>query len=246
VDAMHEDLKNQFHSSDASSDTDPLGHGTHCAGIAAAISNNGVGIASLVPDASFMEVTSIKVLSGIGIGDQRTTINGMIKAADLGADVISMSLGSFSSDAGQRAYGEAVKYANAKGAIVIAAAGNSNQNAKNYSPANAKGIITVSALGSDQRKATFSNTVDDLKFGIAAPGVKIMSTYPGQQYKLLDGTSMATPMVAGLVGLLKAFRPELTTQEVYQILYDSGKSIPDGKRTGKMIQAADALEKVID
>jgi thermitase len=193
-----------------------------------------------------MEVTSIKVLSGIGIGDQRTTINGMIKAADLGADVISMSLGSFSSDAGQRAYGEAVKYANAKGAIVIAAAGNSNQNAKNYSPANAKGIITVSALGSDQRKATFSNTVDDLKFGIAAPGVKIMSTYPGQQYKLLDGTSMATPMVAGLVGLLKAFRPELTTQEVYQILYDSGKSIPDGKRTGKMIQAADALEKVID
>jgi thermitase len=57
---------------------------------------------------------------------------------------------------------------------------------------------------------------------------------------------MATPMVAGLVGLLKAFRPELTTQEVYQILYDSGKSIPDGKRTGKMIQAADALEKVID
>ena len=76
----------------------------------------------------------------MGVGNQQSTIQGMIRAADMGADVISMSLGSISSDSRQKAYEEAVKYANAKGSIVIAAAGNSNQNAKDYSPANAKGI----------------------------------------------------------------------------------------------------------
>ena len=246
VDAVHEDLVNQFVSSGSTNDTDPLGHGTHCAGIAAAVSNNGLGITSLIPDASFVQVTSIKVMNAMGIGNQQAAIDGMIKAADMGADVISMSLGGISSDSRQKAYEEAVKYCNAKGAIVIASAGNSNQNAKGYAPANAKGIITASAIGSDQRKASFSNTVDGMTYGIAAPGVKIMSTYPNQQYKEMDGTSMAAPMVAGLVGMLKAFRPELTTKEVYDILSETGKSIPDGKSTGKMIQAADALEKVLD
>ncbi|HSF89287.1 MAG TPA: S8 family serine peptidase, partial [Saprospiraceae bacterium] len=65
-------------------------------------------------------------------------------------------------------------------------------------------------------------------------------------YKEMDGTSMATPMVAGLVGMLKAFRPEITTQEVYNILFETGKALPDGKSTGRMIQAADALERVVD
>lgn len=246
VDGAHADLNQQFISSGSNNDTDPLGHGTHCAGIAGAISNNGIGIASLVPGNNFVQVTSIKVMNAMGIGSQVATIQGMIKAADMGADVISMSLGGISSDSKQKAYEEAVKYCNAKGAIVIAAAGNSSQNAKDYAPANANGIITVSAIGVDQKKASFSNSVNDLKFGIAAPGVKIMSTYPNQQYKELDGTSMATPMVAGLVGLLKAFRPELTTQQVYTILYETGKSLPDGKSSGRLIQAANALEKIMD
>jgi thermitase len=246
IDATHPDLAGQFTSSGSNNDTDPLGHGTHCAGIAAAISNNGIGIASLIPGNDFIRVTSIKVMNAMGMGNQAATIQGMIKAADLGADVISMSLGGISSDTRQKAYEEAVKYCNAKGAIVVAAAGNSSQNAKNYAPANAKGIITVSAINVDQKKAVFSNTVDDLKYGIAAPGVKIMSTYPNLQYKELDGTSMATPMVAGLIGLLKAFRPDIKTEEVYDILYKTGKPLPDGKATGRLIQAADAVEKVLD
>lgn len=246
VEAGHEDLASQFLSSGSSNDIDPLGHGTHCAGIAAAVSNNGLGIASLVPDPSYVQVTSIRVMNASGFGNEQTIIQGVIKAADAGADVISLSLGSLTSDSRQRAYDEAVKYANAKGAIVVASAGNSSRNAKGYSPANAKGIIAVSALGTDMRKAPFSNTVNDLTYGIAAPGMKIMSTYPGKQYKELDGTSMAAPMVAGLIGMLKAFRPELTTAEVYDILNRSGKTLADGKSTGKLIQAADALEMVLD
>ncbi len=246
VDANHEDLNGSFLSKGASNDTDPVGHGTHCAGIAASVSNNGIGIASLLPDHTFARVTSIKVLNANGMGNQQATIQGIIQAADAGADVISLSLGSPSSDVRQRAYSEAVRYANAKGAIVVAAAGNSNQNSKHYSPANAKGIIAVSALDVNQTKAPFSNTVEDVGFGVAAPGVKIMSTYPNGQYKELNGTSMATPMVAGLIGLLKSLNPNLTTEEIYRILHDTGKNTPDTKVTGRMIQAADALEKVMD
>lgn len=246
VDGNHPDLNHQFLASNSNNDADPLGHGTHCAGIAAAVSNNNIGIASFIPDASYVQVTSIRVMNSLGVGSQKATIDGMIKAADMGVDVISMSLGGVSNDSKQKAYEEAVKYANAKGAIVVAAAGNSNQNAKNYAPANARGVITVSAMGPDQKKATFSNTVSDLKYGISAPGVKIMSTYPNQQYKELDGTSMATPMVAGLVGLLKSLRPDLNTEQAYQIISQTGKKYADYKTTGRLIQAADAVERVLD
>jgi thermitase len=246
VDINHEDLKAQFISSVSINDVDSSGHGTHCAGIAGAVTNNGIGVASLIPNSTYVSITSVKVINAQGIGNQLKTIQGIIDAADLGADVISLSLGSISSDRHQKAYEEAVKYANQKGAIVIAAAGNNDESAKDHSPANVTGVIAVSAIGSNHKKAPFSNTVDDLDYGIAAPGVKILSTYPNQVYKELNGTSMATPMVAGLVGLLKAFQPELTTQAVYQILHETGKPLTDGKATGKMIQAADALEKVID
>lgn len=246
VDATHPDLRDQFVSVNTQYDSDPLGHGTHCAGIAGAVSNNQVGIASLVPNSSYVKVTSVKVMNSMGVGTQLATINGMIKAVDMGADVLSMSLGGPSSDGKQKAYEEAVKYAASKGVIVVVAAGNSNQNAKNYAPANAKGVITVSAVGVDQKKAPFSNTINDLSFGIAAPGMNIMSTYPNQQYKALDGTSMATPLVAGLVGLMKSFRPELTASEAFNILFDSGKKIADENTSGRLIQAADAIEKVLD
>jgi thermitase len=246
VESLHPDLQGQFLKSNAQNDSDPLGHGTHCAGIAGAVSNNGVGVASLLPDASYVQITSIRVMNAMGVGSQQATIQGMIKAADMGVDVISMSLGGISSDSRQKAYEEAVRYANAKGIIVVAAAGNSNNNARNYAPANAKGIISVSALGTDHRKAAFSNTVQDLDYGVAAPGVKIMSTYTSQQFKELDGTSMATPMVAGLIGLLKSFNPGLSTKEVYSILFQTGKDVEDKKATGRMIQAADALERVLD
>lgn len=245
VDAIHEDIAPHYTSSGANHDNDPLGHGTHCAGIAGAVSNNGLGIASLVPGDGFVQITGIKVLNALGVGTQQAIISGIIKAADMGADVISLSLGGPSSDAKQRAYEEAVKYANEKGAVVIAAAGNNNANARDYAPANTKGIITVSAVGPDLRKAEFSNSVQTLHNRIAAPGVNILSTYPKQQYKSLNGTSMATPMVAGLAGILKSLKPDLTTKQLWEILHESGKPIPDGDKTGILIQAANAIEMAL-
>lgn len=246
VDAKHEDIKANFSSLKKKYDNDPKGHGTHCAGIAAAVSNNGVGVASFSTDNSFVKVTSIKVLNSSGMGTQQGIINGIIEAADSGADVISMSLGGRSSQSKQTAYEKAVRYANDAGAIVIAAAGNSNRNAKDFAPVNANGIIGVSAIDSDMNRAVFSNWVTDLPMGVAAPGVNIYSTIPNNKYASFNGTSMATPYVAGLVGLMKSLTPELTTLEAYQILNQTGKTTKSTQETGKFIYPAEAVKKLLE
>jgi len=245
VDAKHEDLEENFVSTRRKYNSDKQGHGTHCAGIAAAVSNNKKGVASFSPNNEFVQVTSVKVLSDYGSGTQRGIVNGMIEAADKGADVISMSLGGRSAVNKQKAYIDAVKYCNDKGAIVVVAAGNNGANAKDISPANVKGVITVSAVDASLDKAVFSNHIKDVAMGIAAPGVNIYSSVPGNEYKKFSGTSMATPYVAGLVGVMKSIKKDLTTKEAYQILRKSGATTNHDKETGKLIQPTGALELLL-
>ena len=245
VDANHEDLKANYVSIQESSDNDPRGHGTHCAGIAAAVSNNQIGIVSVNPNSDFVRISSIKVLNSSGVGSQKRIIDGIIKAADAGADVISMSLGGRSSKSKQKAYDQAIEYANDKGAIVVVAAGNNGGNAKEIAPANATGVITVTALKQDLSKADFSNHIKDIKMGISAPGEGIYSTLPNDKYASLNGTSMATPYVSGLVAVMKAIDPSLTTSEVYEILSETGKSTKSSNQTGNIIQVDQALKAVI-
>ncbi|MEN0006954.1 MAG: S8 family serine peptidase [Bacteroidota bacterium] len=245
VDAKHEDLAGKFKSIKAKYDKDVRGHGTHCAGIAGAITNNNKGIASFSPDDRFTQITSIKVLSDSGMGSQKMIIDGILEAADKGADVISMSLGGRSSAMKQRAYQKAVAYANKKGVIVLAAAGNSNRNAKDYAPVNTPGVIGVSAIDSRLNLATFSNYVTDIKWGVAAPGVGIYSTIPNSGYAAYNGTSMATPYVAGLVGLMKSIKPDITTEEVYTLLNKTGKRTQQTAKSGKLIYPEKVIEQLI-
>ncbi len=242
VEGTHEDLKDNYTSTQKKYDQDKQTHGTHCAGIAAAVSNNSLGVASLSLSNKFVQVTSIKVLSDYGWGTQRDIINGMLEAADKGADVISMSLGGPSSDPAQRAYEEAIKYANKSKAIVVVAAGNSNKNANTSVPASCKGVITVSAINDEMKKANFSNFVTDMEMGIAAPGQNILSTVPGNKYAAYSGTSMATPYVAGLLGVLKSLNPDLDTKEAYNILKNTGFTTLDDALTGKLINPLGAVK----
>jgi len=244
VDAKHEDLKGNFKSISRKHDKDTHRHGTHCAGVAAAVTNNKKGIASLSPNGKYVEVTSVKVLSGFGGGSQSGIIKGMIEAADAGADVISMSLGGRTNDKAVKAYTDAVKYCNKKGAIVVVAAGNSNINAKLFAPANTPGVITVSAVDQSLKKAKFSNTTQDIEMAISAPGVDIYSTLPGNKYGALSGTSMSTPYVAGLIGILKSINPDLTTKEVFAILNDNGQATQDANQIGRLIQPKKAIESI--
>jgi thermitase len=244
VDAAHEDLKGNFRSLDKQFDTDPQGHGTHCAGIAGAVTNNGLGVASMALTGDFVHITSVKVLNASGMGTQKSIIDGILYAADAKVDVISMSLGGPSNQSRQRAYNQAVAYANKKGVIVVAAAGNSNRKAKDYSPANAKGIIAVSAIGEDLLRAPFSNRCEEIDMALAAPGVAVYSTKPNNNYRAHSGTSMACPFVAGLAGILRSLDPEMDTETFYRLVNETGKEIPDGRRTGRLIQPAAALAAV--
>ncbi|PHI20922.1 subtilisin [Lewinellaceae bacterium SD302] len=246
IDAGHEDIEDNYFSTQTKYDNDPRGHGTHCAGIAAGVTDNGVGIASPAGNNGLVEITSIKVLSAGGAGTQKTIIQGMLEAVDSGVDVISMSLGGYSNSSRQRAYNQAVSYARRNNVIVVAAAGNSNREATGFSPANAAGAICVSAIDELSLRAPFSNRVGKIKMAIAAPGVAIHSTFPNNRYKSQSGTSMACPFVAGLIAVLKSQQPELTTDEIYKILYQTGKVTSEEAQLGRIVQPAAALRAVID
>lgn len=177
-------------------DSDPYdenGHGTHCAGIAAAVTDNGIGIAGMAPDAS---IYAVRVLDANGSGSLADVASGITHAADNGSQVISLSLGSF---IGGTALKDAVNYAWNKGSVIVAAAGNSGLPFPSY-PAYYSNAIAVAATDSNDQTASFSNWGSWVD--IAAPGVDIYSTYPTDSYQSLSGTSMATPHVAGLAGLL--------------------------------------------
>jgi len=244
IDGKHEDLNASFISHGKRHDKDDVGHGTHCAGIIAGTTNNERGIASLLPNNEFINITSIKVLNGFGSGTQDGIIKGIVKAAEAGADVISMSLGGRSNDKRQRAYAEAVRYANSLGAIVVVAAGNSNSPSKGFAPANTPGVITVTAIDANLAKASFSNTVSGNIMALAAPGAQILSTTPSNEYKSFNGTSMATPYVSSLVAIIKSIDPSIDTKSAFKLMNSSGKRVDDSKRIGTLIQPANTIKLI--
>lgn len=199
VQLSHPDLSSKivagydFVSNDSVAD-DGNGHGTHCAGIAAALTNNSKGIAGMAPNVSIMPV---RVLDNSGSGTLANVAAGIRWAADNGAKVISLSLGASS---GATTLQDAVNYAWNKGAVVVAAAGNSGNTSPNY-PAYYTNAIAVGSTDSSDAKSSFSNYGTSW-VDVAAPGSSIYSTYTGSTYRSLSGTSMATPHVAGLAGLL--------------------------------------------
>jgi thermitase len=245
IDGTHEDLEAHYRSTKKSYDRDKQGHGTHCAGIAAAVSNNGIGIASIFPSAGLIEITSIRVLNDFGMGTQRQIIQGMIQAADAGADVVSMSLGGRSKDPHQRAYREAVQYCNNAGAIVVVAAGNDGGHARDIAPAKVPGVIVVSAVDTLLNRASFSNRVEGIHMALSAPGVAIYSTLPDNQYAAFSGTSMAAPQVAAAVALLRVFDPEIDTKTAFELLRGSGWASNQPLETGAVIRPGHALKMLL-
>jgi len=165
-------------------------HGTHVAGTIAATANNGIGIAGVAPGVAIMPV---KVLGDGGSGSSGDVARGIIWAADRGADIINMSLGS---DTPSPATETAVRYAIDRGVTVIAAAGNDGGFGSPLSyPANYPGVVSVGATTSQDRRAFFSSFNSSVD--VAAPGAAILSTVPGGGYATKNGTSMAAPHAAG-------------------------------------------------
>jgi subtilisin family serine protease len=172
---------------------DDNGHGTHVAGIAAAVGNNGVGIAGV---GQAVRVLPLKVLSSAGAGYDYQVAEAIIYAANLGARVINLSLGGYS--LGAYVF-DAVAYAHQRGALLVAASGNDGR-ASPFYPAAYDHVLAVGATDQANQRASFSNFGPHLDF--AAPGAAIFSTLPGAGYGNMWGTSMAAPHVAGAAAVL--------------------------------------------
>lgn len=225
IDLHHEDLADKlitgYNAFDGSTNVqDEHGHGTHVAGIAAAVTNNLTGIAGV---SWYNPILPVKVLNKDGTGSLFEVADGIKWATDHGARVINLSLGD--AIASEILY-DAIRYAHERDVVLIAAAGNDNVADPMY-PAAYPEVLAVAAVDQGQNKASFSNYGPHID--VTAPGENIPSTFPGNNYVFMSGTSMAAPHVAGLAGLIRALNPELSNQEVVDLIKQTADDLgPQG------------------
>ena len=223
VDATHPDLAGQvLPQIDFVDDPwagDPVGHGTHVAGIIAA-SLDGAGVVGL---ANQVRVLPIRVLGADGTGDTYTEVAGIIAAVDAGAQVINLSIGAPGYDSLEAT---AVEYATNRGVTVIAAVGNEYEagNPVNY-PAAYDGVIGVSSVNSAGRSSLFANS--GTYVDISAPGEDVLSTVPGG-WDYMEGTSMAAPFVSAAAALVRVANPTISKAQVDAILLSTALDDADG------------------
>jgi subtilisin family serine protease len=234
-------------------------HGTHVAGTALAIIDNGKGICGIAPNCAFMP---IQVANKQGLMTTTSVLDGILYALYQGADVINCSLGTQFSGLDafpeafqqellhtrfkeeERLWNEIMKITDKHNATIVVAAGNNNVLAGIDPLQRPKHIITVSAVNKESQpytKADFSNYGDYAT--ISAPGVDIYSTTGNSDYTTMDGTSMAAPIVSGGIALMKSLKEDLTAEQIICILQGTGVTVRNG-RIGNLIQLDKALQKV--
>lgn len=198
---------------------DDMGHGTHVAGIAAAVTNNYVGVAGVCPGCLVMP---LKVCDPAGCRSEKLW-EALVYAADQGASVINMSLGGTNYSAGLR---DAINYAWTEGVTLVAAAGNQITTSPYYPAAYDHVTAVAATMNVNDLIAPWSNS--GAFIDLAAPGKSIYSTWLfGDRYDYLDGTSMATPFVSGSAALVTAALPpsERTPDRVTDFLETTAKDL---------------------
>lgn len=236
----------------AKDDADPMdetsgknpGHGTHCAGIIGATGLIDGGVIGISPELSIMP---IRFLNKNGSGDLNDGIKAIDYAIEKKVQVISASWGASISRAEARPLIEAVERAEKAGIVFVVAASNDGKNndSTEVYPAKAgtSNAIAVAASGPLDKKPRWSN------FGratvhLSAPGEGIMSTLPNDKYGNLSGTSMATPLVAGLVALIKAQDPNLSPLEIRSLLQATGTKVQIQTACDCRVDAFEAIDAV--
>jgi type VII secretion-associated serine protease mycosin len=221
VDLNHPDLKGKLLDGrniidENAAPQDDVGHGTHVAGIISAVVNNGEGVAGMT---WHNKILPVKALDSSGSGSTYSVAQAIIWATDHGAKVINLSLGNY---ADAQFLHDAVRYAYDRDVVLVAASGNDNTSQPGY-PAAYPEVFAVAATDSGQKRASFSNYGDYID--AAAPGVNIASTYLNGQYAALSGTSMASPHVAALAGLIRSINPDLSNEQVMDIMRRSARDL---------------------
>ncbi len=232
---------------------DVTGHGTHIAGIATALSNNGVGIAGLCWDCGLI---SARVLNSLGRGWASVSAAGIRWVADWAADhpdkrvIINMSYRDYDPSQVEQ---EAIQYAASKGVVLVASAGNDDTDKRTY-PAGYPEVIAVGATDENDKPASFTNYGDWVD--LAAPGTNIYSTVPtheivdkrlGQNYGVLSGTSQSAPQVTGLAGLILSRNATLTRDQVKDLIVKNADTVPGDVRwqSLKRINVAKTLQATV-
>jgi serine protease len=233
--------------------TDDQSHGTHVAGTIAQSTNNGIGVAGLAFNAQLLPV---KVLGANGNGSYENIIKGITYAVDQGAKVINMSLAGRNPS---RSLLEAMQFAHGRGVVVVAAAGNSNGPVE-YPAKYDEFVIGVGSVRFDNQRARYSNFGDEID--VVAPGgdinvdqnndtfadgvLQMSFKSPGNySYLFFEGTSMASPHVAGLAALLLSARPNVSPAEIEDIMARTAANLGPANEYGAgLIQAANALRQV--
>jgi serine protease len=215
---------------------DDHGHGTAVAGVAAARTDNALGVAGIAWRSTIMPV---KVLKNDGSGTDSDIVAGIVWAVDNGADVVNLSLGG---PGASPALDAAVDYALERNVVVVAAAGNEGTDEPSY-PAASPGAVGVGATGTTGRLASFSNYGDWVD--LVAPGVGVWSTVRGGSYGTWSGTSFATPLATGAAVLVRAAYPSLDARGVASRLLGTTRDVGAQGRdpnTGRgLLDAAAAL-----
>ncbi len=210
---------------------DTHGHGTHCAGVITANTDNGLGVAGIANHTD-VKIMAVKFLDPSGTLEDG--IEAIIWAVENGAEILSASWGGNYNQSIQ----EAINYSIMQGVNFVAAAGNDNIDSKYYSPAGNEGVLTVSATDSKDLKAIFSNYGESVE--IAAPGVDILSLRAAgtdmygyganivdTNYYFCSGTSMACPQVAGILAMVKAKYPNMDFKDQENLVIYSADDIYD-------------------
>ncbi len=189
-------------------------HGTHVAGIAAAVTNNGVGVAGSGWNSKLMGIRFDYTTAG--------SANSMIWAADNGAKIANMSYGYYGPPTTTES--DAVDYAYGKGVLLVGAAGNINTNSQDSYPDGYTKVISVGATENNDTKAGFSDWGP--RVDVAAPGVNILSTLPGAAYGQLSGTSMASPFVCGVASIVWSHAGNgYTNDDIRALLEDTSVNV---------------------
>lgn len=220
------------------------GHGTIAAGVLAAASNNYKGIAGI---GNHIKIMPLRAFNPSGTSTDEILAAAIDYAVKNGAQVINASFGGYQKDQAPKLI-SAIERARAQNVIIVASAGNyGNSNDQNeFLPASLRldNIISVAASNQDDTKWPGSNygrnTVD-----IAAPGVDIITTKMGNTYGRVTGTSIATPVAAGVVALMKALKPELDAKSIKNIVLSTGKKVPIETACNCRIDAFAAVEAVL-
>jgi hypothetical protein len=197
---------------------DNFGHGTHCAGIASAVTNNRIGVASVGYSCGIM---AVKVGNG---GTITRGYEGIEYAASTGAKVISCSWGGYER---AQVLQEVINYAYDHDVMVLSSAGNDGITTISY-PAGYEHVIAVAATNQNDRKSDYSNYGEWID--ICAPGDEIISTVPGNDYDYMWGTSMSCPFAASVAVLIRAAYPWLDVDEATQLLLDGADDIDNLNR----------------